>query len=61
MKTSQLIDKLEYFRQMEGDVDVIIRGDFGISDLSDSGIYVDHSHADEEPFIAIDVADEYQK
>lgn len=45
----------------EGDIDVIARGEFGVSDLTDAGIYVDFSHDDEEPFIAIDIIDDYQK
>lgn len=53
MKATELIEKL---RELDGELDIIVRGLDVIGDIGD--IYVDHDHTDDSPFISIDLENE---
>ena len=52
MKAIELIEKL---RDLDGELNVIVRGMDVIADIDD--IYIDHDHTDDSPFISIDLAE----
>ncbi|MCK5612840.1 hypothetical protein KAR91_63795 [Candidatus Pacearchaeota archaeon] len=52
MKCKELIEKLN---RLDGELELVVRGMDCLGGISD--VYLDYSHTDDSPFVAIDVDD----